>query len=257
MNLKIAMTDMDIIWENKEANQKLCQSMMREAAERESDLILFPEMTLTGFSMDVERICDREEETVSFFSEQAEKYHLAAGFGYVDKDADGMGKNHFCLVDKEGTVQMDYIKIHPFTYGGEADYYRGGDRLASFHFGGWTAGAFICYDLRFAEAFAKLPLDTDVIFVIANWPEERLHHWYALLRARALEMQCYVVGVNRVGEGGGLQYAKSSAAFDADGNRVPEEKGERNRYILLDLAARRNYAKNFPVRKDRRPDLYF
>jgi predicted amidohydrolase len=168
-----------------------------------------------------------------------------------------MGQNRFCMTDCFGNVIADYIKIHPFTYGGEKKYYEGGRKILPFSFNGAECSAFICYDLRFAEVFWQLPVDTDIIFIIANWPKSRIEQWYALLKARAIEMQSYVVGVNRVGEGGGLIYEKSSAAFAPNGIRVPEKQGKINRYVSLDLAVRRNYVKEFPVRTDRRPDVYF
>jgi predicted amidohydrolase len=254
--MKIALTDMDIVWEDKETNKSRCIPMIREAAERGAELILFPEMTLTGFSMNVEKICDKENETISFFSEQAKTYQIAVGFGYVTKNENGRGQNHFCMADRFGNVIADYIKIHPFTYGGEKQYYEGGREIVSCSFGDAKCGLFVCYDLRFAEAFWQLPVDTDMIFIIANWPASRIHQWYALLKARAIEMQSYILGVNRVGTGDGLLYEKSSVAFAPDGTLVSVEEGERNRYVSLDLAARRDYVKEFPVRPDRRPDIY-
>ncbi len=250
------MTDMDIAWEDKEENRRRCAGMAREAAQESADLILFPEMTLTGFSMAVERVADKENETVRFFGELAEEYRISIGFGYVTGERDGKGRNHFCIVDASGRILMDYVKIHPFTYGGEAAFYEGGDRLVSFSVRDFICGALICYDLRFPEAFQALPQETDAVFVIANWPESRIAHWHTLLCARAIEMQAYVVGVNRTGRGGGLAYTESSAAYAPDGSRVPEARGERNRYVCLDLEARRAYAGNFPVRADRRPDSY-
>ena len=173
--MKLAMADLDMIWEEKETNKNQCRQMMEEAARRDADVILFPEMTLTGFSMDVERIQDRNKETVSFFTQLAREYELAAGFGYVTM-REGKGRNHFCLVDAGGTCLEDYEKLHPFTYGGEAEVYEGGDRICHAVLAGLRCGMFICYDLRFPESFQKLPMDTDAVFVIANWPESRLAH---------------------------------------------------------------------------------
>lgn len=249
--MKLAITDMDIIWEEKEKNKEQCRRMMEEAAKQCADGILFPEMTLTGFSMDVERVQDQSDETISFFSELAKEYHLAVGFGYVTR-REGKGRNHFCLVDKEGKCLEDYEKIHPFTYGGEAEVYEGGNRICHAVLDGLCCGMFICYDLRFPECFQKLPMDTDAVFVIANWPESRLEHWYTLLKARAIEMQCYVVGVNRTGTGGGIKYVKSSVAYAPDGSRLQEEQGTRNRYVELDRGKRLCYVNEFPVRQDRR-----
>ena len=134
--------------------------------------------------------------------------------------------------------------------------YEGGDTICHTVVEGMTCGLFICYDLRFPEAFQRLPMDTDAVFVIANWPRERLPHWYALLRARAIEMQCYVAGINRIGSGGGLTYEKSSAVFSPDGILLPATDGKYNRYVELHRESRLSYIREFPTRRDRRPDIY-
>ncbi|MCH5252390.1 MAG: carbon-nitrogen family hydrolase [Lachnospiraceae bacterium] len=254
--MKVAMTDMDIIWEQKEENKEQCLSMIKEASEQKADVILFPEMTLTGFSMDVENIRDKKGESIRFFSDLAKKIHIAIGFGYVTEE-EKKGRNHFCFLDKEGRVSADYEKIHPFTYGGENRFYAGGKKLCHFSFEDFTCGLFICYDLRFPEVFQSLPEATDVVFLIANWPKARMEHWYTLLQARAIEMQCYVVGINRIGEGNGIKYEKSSVTFSPEGKRLSEVEGERNRYIEIDRDSRLRYVEEFPTRKDRRPDIYF
>lgn len=255
--MKVALTNMDIAWEDEEANKSQCVLLTKNAAKQQADLILFPEMTLSGFSLDVEKIADNEGKTIAFFSELSQKYNISIGFGYVTKP-DEKGRNHFVIIDKKGNVVMDFEKIHPFTYGGEADYYQGGNKLGYFEWeDGWKGAGFICYDLRFPETFQKLP-DTDVIFVIANWPESRVNQWYSLLQARAIEMQCYVVGVNRIGKEKGVYYTKSSEAYDPKGKQIPIEiplnmdDEDSNIYITLDKKARRCYVKKFPVRKDRR-----
>lgn len=251
----VAMTDMDIVWEDKDANRRQCVDLVREAGEHRADVILFPEMTLTGFSMNLDAVKDEGSESILFFAELARQYGMAVGFGYVAVRG-GKGRNHFCFVDAGGEVLADYEKIHPFTCGGEAEFYEGGDRICSFVWNGFRCGVFICYDLRFPEAFQQLPPDTDVVFVAANWPEGRLEHWYTLLKARAIEMQCYVVGVNRVGSGGGVRYVGSSVAFAADGSRLAEGAGDRNRYVELDRDRCLAYRKEFPTRPDRRPEVY-
>ena len=165
--MKVAMTDMDIAWEDKEKNKSLCAAMVKEAAMYGADLILFPEMTLTGFSNDVPKIADKEQETLHFFTELAEEKRIAIGFGYVSMP-DKKGRNHFALIDANGSLRMDYLKLHPFTHGGEADFYEGGNEFGCFTMlEQWNCAGFVCYDLRFPESFQKLP-DRDVIFLIAN-----------------------------------------------------------------------------------------
>lgn len=254
--LKVAMTDMDILWEDKESNKVQCKEKVWEAAGQGADLILFPEMTLTGFSKNIDRIRDDTQESIYFFADIARTYHIAIGFGYVTKP-DQKGRNHFCLLDQNGVVLADYEKIHPFSYGGEADVIEGGRKLCPFRMGDCAGGLFICYDLRFPESFWQLPEDTNTVFIIANWPKSRLDHWYTLLKARAIELQCYVVGVNRTGDGDGIVYpAQSSVAFAPDGSRLPETAGNGNRYVELDFETWEDYVRNFSVRKDRRPEIY-
>ncbi len=253
--MRVALTQMDIAWEDKDSNRSKCVEMVREAAAEKADILLFPEMTLTGFSMNVPAIADRERETVQFFSGLAREYGIAVGFGYVTSEAE-KGRNHFCVVDREGETLEDYVKTHPFTYGGESDVYEGGSRICHFSLNGFLCGMSICYDLRFPECFQKLPMDTDAVFVIANWPESRIDHWYTLLKARAIELQTYLVGINRTGVGNGIRYVESSVAYDAAGQQVPFELplqgGLKNLYVDLDREARLDYVKRFPTRCDQR-----
>ena len=254
--MKIALTDMDIVWEDKEANKKKCAAMIEEAAGEKADMILFPEMTLTGFSMNVDKVADKDGETMDFFTALAVEHEIVIGFGYASKP-DDKGRNHFAVVDTKGSVLMDFVKLHPFTYGGEASVYMGGDKLGQFELPDqWRCAGFVCYDLRFPESFQKLP-DTDAIFIIANWPESRIHQWYAMLQSRAIEMQSYVVGINRTGKGDGIRYTKSSAAYAPKGREIAatEKEGCQNRYIEIDWKTRRRYVEKFPVRRDRRQGI--
>ena len=121
--------------------------------------------------------------------------------------------NCFVLAGPDGTVHR-YRKIHPFTFGGEERYFRPGDDFVTVDIEGLRISMFVCYDLRFADEFWQLAADTDVYLVPANWPAKRRLHWQALLQARAIENQAYVVGVNRVGEGGGIAYCGDSRIVD-------------------------------------------
>lgn len=254
--LKIAITQMDIKWEDSSVNKKKCLEMIERASSQQADIIIFPEMSLTGFSMNVDKIADNRGQTIHFFSGAAKTNGISIGFGYVTKP-DDKGRNHFAIVDENGTVLMDYIKIHPFTYGGESVAYASGDKLGTFRIKDhWKCAGFICYDLRFPECFQKLG-DTDAIFIIANWPEQRVRQWEALLQARAIEMQCYVAGVNRIGKGDGLVYTESSVVYNPMGERMSSDivlNGEIH-YVELDLQTRRQYVENFPVRRDRRQGI--
>ena len=116
---------------------------------------------------------------------------------------------------------------------------------------------FVCYDLRFPEIFQAVSGRTDLILVIANWPKERIVHWETLLRARAIENQCYVAGVNRIGKGNGLEYRESSMAFDPFGERLTPADCK-DSILVVDVKPETvtEIRCRYPFREDRKPDLY-
>jgi predicted amidohydrolase len=132
--------------------------------------------------------------------------------------------NQLVLAAPDGALHR-YAKIHPFGYGAEHEHYAAGDAFLTVGVEGVRCSFFVCYDLRFADEFWPLAPATDCYVVPANWPASRRAHWSALLRARAIENQAYVVGVNRVGEGGGLAYAGGSVIVDPLGE-VLADAGE-------------------------------
>lgn len=182
------------------------------------------------------------------------KYDIAIIFGYVGDHKPRL-LNKLAIVS-QGKIIMDYAKIHSYTYGDEDKYFEKGDKIFTTELGGMKIGAHICFDLRFPEIFQISARNSDIIFVIASWPGDRIENWYTLLRARALETQCYIVGINRAGEGGGVKYIPSSVAYDPAGNRVTQESDE----CVLLFDADRSYVetvrKGFPLKMDRRDALY-
>ena len=120
------------------------------------------------FSMHTEQIKEGREETVEWVQALAEKYHMAVGVGWV-KEGEELCENHYSIVTPEGKI-LDYTKLHPFRFGGEAEYFQGGDTLPVCDFGGFCMGVQICYDLRFPEPFQILSKKADLILVPANWP---------------------------------------------------------------------------------------
>ena len=139
----------------------------------------------------------------------------------------GGRSTRFVLAGPDGTTHR-YRKVHPFTFGGEEKSFRAGDELVTVEIDGLRISPFVCYDLRFADEFWQLAPTTDVYLVPANWPERRRLHWQVLLQARAIENQAYVVGVNRVGEGGGLSYVGDSRIVDPVGELLATAAGDRD-----------------------------
>jgi predicted amidohydrolase len=134
-----------------------------------------------------------------------------------------------------GGVEARYAKIHPFSYSGEDRAYEAGAEHAVATVGGVRVALFVCYDLRFADEFWALAPTTDAYVVVANWPSARVAHWSALLRARAIENQAYVVGVNRVGtDGNDLPYDGESAVIDPMGVALATATAQ-DTMILADL----------------------
>ena len=272
--MKIALTQVDIIWEQKEKNKAVCEQLVKEAAIHQAELIIFPEMTLTGFTMNPEKygelcltqtddssksVCKESDGSEGFFQALSVKYGIAILFGYIEEKEN----NYYNMLElTDGRkILMKYAKIHPFSYGEESMHYCGGDSIVYACIHDICVGGFICYDLRFPEIFQISSRKSELICVIANWPEGRIEHWKTLLKARAIENQCYIVGINRTGEGNGLYYPMSSMAFDPCGKRIDyKEINSESKSTLLyaDIKAEtvRQYRKEFPVKEDRRENLY-
>ena len=146
-----------------------------------------------------------------------------------------------------------YRKIHPFSFGGEEKHFRAGSDLVTVDVEGLRISLFVCYDLRFADEFWQLARDTDVYLVPANWPAKRRLAWTSLLQARAIENQAYVVGVNRVGHGGGIDYVGDSRIVDPLGELLATASGGES-MLLADVSAAtvRRTREHFPFLQDRR-----
>lgn len=255
--MKVGLTQMDIVWENKGKNMGKAQKIMEQAEKQGVDLLVFPEMTLTGFTMNT-AIAGEEmlfSPTLQFFREATKKYHMAIAFGYVE-DFGGEYYNKLMIVS-EGKILYDYDKIHPFNYGEEGEHYVGGNEIKMATVEDITLSGFVCYDLRFPEIFQTVSGQADLILVIANWPKERILHWETLLRARAIENQCYIVGVNRVGKGNGVEYIESSMAFDPVGERLTKAHSKAELMVVdINKDLVNKIRTKYPFKEDRKTELY-
>lgn len=221
--MKIALIQMDIEWESKQENYATAEKFAKLASDEGCDIVVFPEMFNTGFSMNVASIAEEEHgETSSVLSRMAKKYNINIIAGYVVKVlGEKKGQNIAVAYNRTGQYIAKYAKLHPFSFAGEGQYYIPGRVAVLFDIEGIKASIFICYDLRFPEVFRRLARDVQAIFVLANWPSERKEHWLALLKARAIENQCFVIGVNRIGEdGNGILYPGLSVIFGPSGNEL-------------------------------------
>lgn len=253
INLALAQTK--IIWEDKNQNYALAKMQIAEAVCRGAEAVFFPEMSFTGFSMNTENTKEQDIQTIQHMKEIAQQYQVSLGFGWV-KDCEKKCENHYTIVDKRGIVLSDYAKLHPFSYAGEDLKFQGGSMLASFSINGISCSSFICYDLRFPEIFQVASRKAHVIIVAANWPAKRSAHWKALLRARAIENQVYILAINCVGTIGGGDYTGDSCIIDPEGDiRAMLSGTEGNLYYTLTDDVE-SFREAFPVKLDRREQFY-
>lgn len=215
--MKITAVQHDIVWCDRPANFARLAPMVAAAAAGGAGLVLLSETFSTGFATDRADLGEPEDgPSATFLREQAAAHGVWVGGTCPEVASTGDDPrpfNSFVLAGPDGTVHR-YRKIHPFTYGGEDRHFRAGDSFTQVTIDGLRITLFVCYDLRFADEFWALAPTTDVYLVPANWPEARRSHWMALLQARAIENQAYVVGCNRVGSGGSLAYSGDTRIVD-------------------------------------------
>jgi len=253
--MKLALAQLDIAWENKTVNKETALQFIKQAATEKVDMILFPEMTLTGFSMNTPLIGEINNETTEFFKEMSFKFNISIGFGYVEGNSNS--KNIYSVVNPAGVEVVNYTKIHPFSFGEETKFYQSGKVISSFNAFGFTISPFICYDLRFPEIFQIASKTATLITLAANWPIERREHWIILLKARAIENQCYIAGINRVGQGNGLSYSGDSMIIDPLGNVISSLYMD-DGLIIADIFPHvvTQIREDFKLKEDRKEALY-
>lgn len=218
--MKIALIQMDMGWETPAANMQKARAMISEAALAGADVAALPEMFATGFSMDAHRIKGIGSIPPEL-SAMAKDNRIALIAGVPAEGISPRGLNKALAYDSDGTPVAEYTKMHPFSYAGEDKHYAPGSAPVTFMLSAAPSSVFICYDLRFPEVFRKVAKKAMVIYVLANWPAARQEHWEALLRARAIENQCFIIGVNRTGtDGNNVAYAGGSAAYGPFGDTI-------------------------------------
>lgn len=213
--LKISGINLDISWKDKDANYHTIQ---KAAQYISTDILLLPEMFATGFYMKPNEIADENEETLRWMKSLAHERQTAVCGSVAVKEND-IFYNRMYFVEPNGTF-YSYDKRHLFSYSGEDKTYTPGKEKVIVHYKGWRILLQVCYDLRF-PVFTRNNDNYDVILYVANWPKSRIDAWQTLLKARAIENQAYVFGLNRIGiDGNNLEYPESSYCYFADGTEV-------------------------------------
>jgi len=218
--MKLGLIQYDPKWEDKEENKSKLISLIKNGT-KDVDLLIFPEMTLTGFTMRSESYGEGlDSESFKYFAGVAQDFDCDVVAGLIENNS-GKYFNTLLHISRNGKLKNSYRKIHPFSYSNEDKNFSAGFEPVISDINGWRAGLSICYDLRFPELYRFYGKErVQLIINIANWPDTRIEHWNTLLKARAIENQCFVVGVNRVGDGLRLHYNGFSSVYDPMGKSI-------------------------------------
>jgi omega-amidase len=252
--MRIYCYQFDIRWEAKQINFEKVRNLLDGKAPLAGSLLVLPEMAFTGFSMNVPLVAREEpEHTESFLTGLARRFGIYIIAGMVTRAPSGEGQNRAIVVTPNGDIDGIYQKIHLFSPGHENEYFQKGDCITRFFWQGGCVVPLICYDLRFPELFrSALPLGAELYVVIASWPAPREDHWTTLLRARSIENQAFVAGVNRCGRDPQHEYSGRSLIIGPDG-RILAEAGRSEAVLWADIDwdYLRKYRTQFPVLADR------
>ena len=246
---------MDQAWEDKPTNYAKASAMLEEKAPEPGNLIVLPEMFPTGYSNNL-AITSKDEPSLTdnFLSELAQTHGCWVISGSVRGETTETGANVAVTFTPQGKRVSSFTKLHPVGYYGEDKHYAPGDTIQSIPINKFTVSPFICYDLRFPEVFRIAAFQgATLIVVIANWPAPRIDHWEILLRARAIENQAFVVGVNRCGADPQLEYPGRSLILDPQGRSIAEANdGECIISGELDIDVLNDWREHFPALDDSR-----
>lgn len=257
--MKIGIIQMDIALGDPEANRAKVAALIKAALREKPDVLVLPEMWNTGYSWsNITAVADRDgHPTIPMMAQLALENSVNIVAGSVADIRDGSVYNTCYVLGRKGEVLASYSKVHRFGLMAEDQYMAAGDSIVNFDLDGIPCGVIICYDIRFPELTRSLALrGIKVLFVPAQWPNPRLHHWRSLNVARAIENQMYVVGCNRVG-GTGTTFCGHSIVTDPWGE-VLLEAGEEEGVFMCEINIERvdEVRRTIPVFSDRRPEVY-
>lgn len=248
--LNIGLIQAPLAWEHKEKNLQYFETKIN--AIPEADLILLPEMFSTGFSMNPSQLAETEEgPALKWMRDMAVNRRLALSGSLIIEEGNQYF-NRLFFVYPDGSFKR-YDKRHLFSYAGEEKVYSAGTKKLILEYKGWRINPQICYDLRF-PVWSRNSEDFDFQYYVANWPERRSEAWKTLLKARAIENQVYLAGVNRIGlDGNGINHSGDSAVYDPLGEKISDIQSgqEAADLITLDFQHLQEVRQRFAFLKDR------
>ena len=237
----------DIIWAQPEENRRHLGAWLDGMAK--ADLYVLPEMFSTGFTNEAAQMAERDGATLAWMQQKAQQLDAAIA-GSVATEEDGQFFNRLYFVKPTGEVTA-YDKRHLFTYGKEHLHFTAGQERVVVEWRGVRILLAVCYDLRF-PVWTRNRKDYDMILYVASWPTSRVKVWNTLLKARAIENQCYVAGVNRVGEDPRCEYCGASAIISPYGEEMDSCAWNKECVATadIDMEKLRAFRLKFPVLDD-------
>ena len=259
--MKIACLQMDMILGNPQKNFAHAEQLIRKAAQQNPDVLVLPETWNTGFfpKENLSSLCCKDgNEVKKLMGDLAKKYGVNIVAGSVSNLRGDKIFNTATVFDRKGECIAEYDKTHLFTPMGEHDYYTRGDHLCTFTLDGIKCGIIICYDLRFPELTRSLALlGIDMLFVVSQWPRERIYHLQTLTAARAIENQIFVVCCNSCGTANQTVFGGNSAIIDPLGEKLASaDKTEEILFADCNLNLLTDIRNRIPVFSDRQPKVY-
>ncbi len=258
--LTLTIIQTNLFWEDKKANLEMLEKKINSIAQK-TEIVILPEMFSTGFTMQVQKLGEKMDgPTVTWMRSIADSKKIILT-GSLIIEEDGVYFNRLIWMLPNGEFGY-YDKRHLFAYAQEEQFYHPGDKRLIASVNGWKINLLICYDLRFPVWARQQHVfnadeeithsEYDLMIYVANWPERRIHAWKTLLPARAIENQCFVIGVNRVGQdGNGIAYAGDSMVIDPLGTTIYSKTGEEDIFTcVLQKETIESTRRQFPFWKD-------
>jgi len=250
VRMRISILQYDIKWMDIQYNIDTISRHLATLVD-DVDLVVLPEMFLTGFNMDAYSAAINEDHiAIEELVKLARKYNTGI-IGSLAINEKTNYYNRVLLITKEG-IAGRYDKQYLFTPSGEHKAFSKKYSTSIFDFNGWKILPQVCYDLRFPESVRSVD-QADLIIYMANWPSGRIHHWNALLKARAIENQCYVIGCNRIGrDENGWEFPGHSQLILYNGNEFLKNKKDIRNSTKLEYQKLVEYRKKYPFWKDKK-----
>jgi predicted amidohydrolase len=252
----VAGIQLDIAWEDPDRSFARAVPLLQAAVERGARLLVLPEMFATGLSLRAAEMAAHADTVRAFVADTAAAHGVWIVAGFAEP-GDERPVNACAVFSPGGDEVLHYRKIHTFSLVGEPAHYEAGDSIATVVIEDLRVTPLICYDLRFPELFRAAAEATDLFTVIANWPARRSDAWRALLVARAIDDQAWVLGVNRVGEAEGHPHRGDTSLVDPWG-AVTATLADEAGVVVGEVDPRMvgKARQRLPFLRDRRPDLY-